>query len=99
MRGTAREEEEEEEEEEEVKDEAERTRRHEARAQRAAIPQSVQKQPPAAMADADVEAQRAALPEQLQGHLAGQDLAPPTRPRRPPKPRDRLVEHDDACPA
>ena len=96
MRGTAREvvvEEEEEEEEEEVKDdcEAERTRRHEARAAKRAEA--------AARRDADVEAQRAALPEQLQGHLAGQDLAPPTRPRRPPKPRDRLVEHDDACPA
>ena len=41
---------------------------------------------------ADAEARRAALPEQLQGPAAGQDLAPATRPRRAPKPIDRLIE-------
>ena len=50
----------------------------------------------AACRRAAAEARRAALPEQLQGRMAGQDLAPPTRPRRTPKPIDRLVAHDEA---
>ena len=45
-----------------------------------------------AAGNADGEARRAALPEQLQGRAAGQDLAPATRPRRAPKPIDRLIE-------
>ena len=45
-----------------------------------------------AMGSAEVEARRVALPEQLQGRTAGLDLAPATRPRRPPKPIDRLIE-------
>ena len=45
-----------------------------------------------AAGNADAEARRVALPEQLQGRAAGQDLAPPTRPRREPRPIDRLIQ-------
>ena len=44
----------------------------------------------AARRTADLEAQLVTLAEQLQGPLSGQDLAPPSRPRRAPKPIDRL---------
>ena len=40
----------------------------------------------------DAEARRVALPEQLQGRAAGVDLAPAGRPRREPRPLDRLIE-------
>ena len=39
-----------------------------------------------------VEGRRTALPEEMQGHAAGLDLAPATRSRRAPKPVERLVE-------
>ena len=55
---------------------------------------STRRWPPAAAARAAAEARRAALPEQLQGRMASQGLAPPTHPRRTPKPIDRLVEHN-----
>ena len=41
--------------------------------------------------EGQVEARRVALPEQMQGRAAGLDLAPASRPRRAPKPIDRLV--------
>ena len=75
--------------------EAERTRRLAARAAKRADAEAKHAEV-AACRRAAAEARRAALPEQLQGRMAGQGLAPPTHPRRTPKPIDRLVEHNEA---
>ena len=71
--------------------EAERARREQARSEQLAEAQARRDARRAAQLG-NAEAQRAALSEQLQGRAAGVDLAPEGRPRREPRPIDRLIE-------
>ena len=71
--------------------EAERARRDAARAAQLAEAQA-RRDARVVAARAATEARRLALPEQLQGRAAGVDLAPAARPRREPRPVDRLIE-------
>ena len=76
---------------EELRGTLERARRDAARAAQLAEAQA-RRDARVAAARAATEARRLALPEQLQGRAAGVDLAPAARPRREPRPMDRLIE-------
>ena len=77
--------------------EAELARREQARAEQRVALESKRAEAEARRAAraADVEARRMALPQQLQGQAAGQDMARAERPRRAPKPIDRLIVRAD----